>query len=125
MPWRENVCEYPARSVACSGSPSRVRSQPLWTFGRHAILMLGATLFQSVSNPLVPRFNWMYSGTTPLFCRLKNAHLLNGVVAGPRPDMPHTESNVTAYMVSFTAWNGVCRSHRAPPLIVTVGFTRH
>jgi hypothetical protein len=47
-PWRSYATEYPARTVAHSGSPSSVRSQPLSTCGRQATPMFGETLFQSV-----------------------------------------------------------------------------
>src|SRR5438128_5606568 len=38
----------PARTVACSGSPSTLRRNPDCTLGRHAAPTLGAKLFQSV-----------------------------------------------------------------------------
>src|SRR5262245_29767385 len=61
---------------------------------------------------------------TPVFAWLKNAHLLYDVVPAPTPDWPHVDARLTADIVSFTDWNGVCRSHRTPPLTVSVGVHR-
>src|SRR5262245_52948989 len=107
MPWRSYETEYPPRNVACSGSPRILRMKPLCTFGRHARLMFGATLFQSLSYPCVFLLNWMNSGSFVFACaRLLKLHLLNALVFAPGPDRPQMESNATAAIVSFTATNG-------------------
>src|SRR6476646_8437572 len=67
----------------------------------------------------------MNSGVTPFCAWLKKAHLLYAVVAGPAPERPQTEANVTADIESLTDWNGVCKSQRAPAVIVIVGVMRH
>src|SRR6185436_15386124 len=64
-PWRSYATEYPPRSVAISGSPSSVRSQPWSTCGRHATPTFGATLFQSVLYPDRPVSNCSKMGVCP------------------------------------------------------------
>src|SRR5262245_28473080 len=96
--------------VACSGSPSSPRSQPLVTLGRHATPTFGAKLFQSVLYPLVPLVNCRNSGTTPPVARGSEKLHASYRLPSPRPEMPHTDASVAADIVSLTGENGVCTS---------------
>src|SRR6476660_3830680 len=99
MPSRAYVIAYPPRSVAWSGSPRMGRSQPPWTFGRHATPTFGATLFQSVFQPRLPESNCTNVGALPPDAPGWNQRHLP---SAPMPDSPQASAYVDMDMTSFT-----------------------
>src|SRR6188768_2121161 len=102
---------------------------PLCTFGRHAALMFGATLFQSVLKPCESALYWVYVGTWPGALNTPGWKRLQERPPRPlplaRPDGPQTSAMVAYEYALLRGTTGSCTSHRTPAFKVSVGDTFH